>query len=149
MTNLNPNTVSSSEKVLTPEAILKKQVAEWFEAPEEERDLVARDMIYDLVHLIERAAKMHTMLAKAHLKSLYAKWVQFCTLTEVETEEGYCERYDEALFGSAIIALNDGKGKAFVVKNKMLWSKICMDQFNEWVNESDDEKSKYYKSWVR
>ena len=149
MSNLNTNTESSSKKVSTPESVLKKQVAEWFQAPENERDLVARDLIYDLVHLIERAAKMHTMLAKAHLKSLYARWVDFCRLTEVETEDGYCERYEEALFGSAIVSLNQGKGKAFVVANKMLWSKSCMEQFNEWVHASDDERSKYYKSWIQ
>ena len=146
---LNPNTESSSKKVSTPESILEKQVAEWFEAPEDERDLVARDLIYDLVHLIERGAKMHAMIARAHLKSLYARWVDFCRLTEVETDDGYCERYEEALFGSAIIVLNQGDGKAFVVLNKMLWSKVCMEQFISWVSSSDDERSKYYKSWIQ
>jgi hypothetical protein len=147
--NRNPNTVSSSEKVATPESLLKKHVAEWYEAPEEERDLVARDLIYELVHLIERGAKMHAMIARAHLKSLYAKWVDFCRLTEVETDDGYCERYEEALFGSAVITLNQGEGKAFVTLHKMLWSKVCMEQFVSWVNTSTDERSKYYKSWIQ
>jgi hypothetical protein len=149
MARRNPNVVSSSEKVATPESTLALKVAEWHEAPEDERDLVARDMIYDLVKLIERGAKMHTLLAKAHLKSLYAKWVQFCDQTEVETEDGYCERYEESLFGSAIICLNGGHGKAFVIRNKMLWSKDSMEQFLSWVNYSEDEKSKYYRDWVQ
>lgn len=134
---------------MSTEAFLAQQVAIWHNTPEEERDLVARNFLCGLVLYIERAEKMIPLLAKAHLKNIYAKWRQFCTQTEVDTEEGECERYDEALFGSAIIALNDGKGKAFVVKNKMIWSHASMEQFNHWVNYVDDDYSEHYKEWIR
>ena len=131
------------------EQILQNAVYKWHNVDEEERDLVARDFVYDLVLSIERAANMKTLLARAHLKSLYAKWVQFCKLTEIDLGDNDVERYSEALFGSAIICLNDGNGKAFVVKNKMIWSKVGIDIFNSWVNECDDERSKYYRKWAR
>jgi hypothetical protein len=136
-------------RIKPTEQLLEEAVAEWHQVEEEERDLVARDFIYDLVLSIERAANMKTFLARAHLKSLYAKWTQFCKLTEIDLGNNEVERYSEALFGSAIICLNDGKGKAFVVKNKMLWSKAGIDIFNSWVNECDDERSKYYRNWAR
>lgn len=135
-------------KKLNAEALLAQEVANWHKASEDERDLVARDFLCGLIFYIERAEKMLPLLARAHLKSLYAKWKQFCTETEVDTKEGECERYDEALFGSAIIALNAGKGKAFVIKNKMIWSKACMEQFNDWVHYVDDDYSNHYKDWI-
>ena len=138
-----------SIKHLSTEAFLSQQVCEWEEAEGEAKDYVARNFLCGLVLYIERAEKMIPLMARAHLKSLYAKWRQFCVLTEVETEEGKCERYDEALFGSAIIVLNDGKGKAFVVHNKMIWSRASMEQFNEWVNSFDDNYSEHFAPWVR
>ena len=136
-------------KNISTEGFLAQQVKEWHEAIEEERDYVARNFLCGLVLYIERAEKMIPILARAHLKSLYAKWRQFCNYTEVDTEKGECERYDEALFGSAIIALNDGKGKAFVTLNKIIWSRACIEQFNDWVNYVDDEYSAHYKDWLR
>ena len=135
--------------VLNVEGLLSKSLSEWFEAPEDERDLVARDFLCGLVLYIEKAEKMVPLLARAHLKSLYAKWVQFCKDTEIDLGDNDVERYDEALFGSAIICLNDGRGKEFVVKHKMIWSKICIQQFRDWIHEYEDEHSTHYKSWVR
>jgi len=133
---------------MSTETFLAQQIWTWHNTPEEERDLVARNFLCGLVLYIERAEKMIPILARAHLKNLYAKWRQFCTQTEVDTKEGECERYDEALFGSAIIALNSGKGKAFVTANKMIWSKASVEQFNEWVNYVDDEHSAKFKEWI-
>ena len=141
--------MTESIRQLSTEAFLSEQVDLWHNSEEEDRDLVARNFLCGLCLYIERAEKMIPILAKAHLKSLYAKWKQFCTQTEIDLGDNDVERYDEALFGSAIISLNSGKGKAFVIANKMIWSKACIEQFNDWVNYVDDEYSAHYKEWVR
>ncbi len=141
--------MSDSIKHLSTEAFLAQQVEEWENAGWDEKDFVARNFLCGLVLYIERAEKMIPIMARAHLKSLYAKWRQFCVLTEVETSEGDCERYDEALFGSAIVILNDDKGKAFVTLHKMIWSRASMEQFNHWVNTFDDHYSEHFAPWVR
>ena len=147
--NLNPNIKSSSEKNLSSEQILEHYVYKFWQSPEELRDIVARDFIYDLIHLIEKAGNMHTSLAKLHLKSLYARWLSFCRRTEVDIGKGECIRYEEALLGSAVILLNDGNGRDFIIKEKMLWSRDSMQQFMEWVLKSDDDSSKFYAQWIQ
>ena len=69
--------MTSSISKMSTEAFLAQQVWTWHNTPEEERDLVARNFLCGLVLYIERAEKMIPILARAHLKNLYAKWRQF------------------------------------------------------------------------
>lgn len=131
------------------EQLLKKAVQDWKECSEEEEESVVRDLVYDLAKLIENGANMKPVLAKNHLKKLVSTWKQFCDQTSFVNEEGVPEGYAYQLLGSAIIVLNDGRGKAWVQKNKVLWSYDSIEIFKTWVLEGQDERSIFYKTWVK
>ena len=131
------------------EQLLKNAVQDWKACEEEEEESIVKDLVYDLVKLIEKGATMPSILAKNHLKQLVSTWKRFCDQTSFVNEEGIPEGYAYQLFGSAVIVLNDGNGEAWVKKNKVLWSHDSKEIFKEWVLEGKDERSVHYQNWVK
>lgn len=142
-------------KQVTPEELLEISVNEWHTRGEDTRDEVARDILYSLVKMIERAVKMNPKYfgptyVRNYIKLLRSIWIKFCNQTP-HHDEGCTDNveYSPDLFGSAIVALNSGDGKRFCIDHRIIFSQVCIDVFNSLVEESDDEMSNHFKTWVR
>jgi len=122
-----------------------KAISEWFNVSIDERDATAKDLVIDLLMCVEHAATMALRPAfqKAYVMNLYRQWKRFCKETEIDDPniDGNVERYSDALFGSAIVALNDGAGAVFVKQNKILWSKDGVELFTSWLLPVDESES--------